>query len=234
MKINVVQKVMKVNDELAAVVRARLKAAGILGINMMSAPGSGKTTLLEALIEQLHARCPLSVIEGDPETALDAERIARCGVPVVQIETSGGCHLEANLVLQALDKLPLNDTRLLFIENVGNLVCPAEFDLGEAARIVMVSVPEGHDKPAKYPKIFRKANLVILNKIDLLPYVEFDVDRFRRNMASIVPDVPVLETSCTTGAGIQAVADWVLDQTDARAVAAGAHNRPVLADIWYT
>lgn len=211
MEIKVVEKVLKVNDELAQSVRDRLEAAGVRCINMISAPGSGKTSLLESAVKALDGRLRLSVIEGDPDTTLDAERIAACGAPVVQINTAGGCHLEANLVLRALDQIDLAQTDLLVIENVGNLVCPVSFDLGENRRVAVVSTTEGHDKPAKYPKLFRCADVVVLNKIDLLPYVDFRVDVFLDYVERLRPGVPVLQVSCRTGDGIGEWAAWLCD-----------------------
>lgn len=216
MDVKVVQKVMKVNDELAQGVRERLQEARVACVNMMSAPGSGKTSLIEVALRALGG-CPrIGVIEGDPDTTLDAERIAACGAPVVQINTDGGCHLEANLVGRALGNLDLAALDLLLIENVGNLVCPVGFDLGESRRIAVVSTTEGHDKPAKYPKLFRSADLVLLNKIDLLPYVNFDTAIFRTYVDGLKPGVPILEVSCRTGEGVEAWCGWL------RAVAAGA------------
>lgn len=209
MEIKVVEKVLKVNDELAGVVRARLAAANIAAVNMMSAPGSGKTALIECAARALNGAPRISVIEGDPETTLDAERIAAAGVSVVQINTAGGCHLEANLVLRALDQLELARTDLLVIENVGNLVCPVSFDLGEDRRVAVVSVTEGHDKPAKYPSLFRCADLVVLNKIDLLPHVDFDRKQFHAYVQGLRPGVETIEVSCRTGDGIPDWAAWL-------------------------
>lgn len=206
MEIKVVERVMKVNDELAGQVRAQLAASGLRALNLISAPGSGKTSLIEAALRFAGPSFRIGVIEGDPDTTLDAERIAACGAPVVQINTAGGCHLEANLVLQALAQLDLAALDLLVIENVGNLVCPVSFDLGEAARVAVVSTTEGHDKPAKYPKLFRTADVVVLNKVDLLPHVDFDVDALRGYVERLKPGVPVLDVSCRTGQGVE---DWV-------------------------
>ena len=209
MKIDVVPKVMKVNDDLAQRVRARLRAAGVASVNLISAPGSGKTSLIETALRSLDGKPRIGVIEGDPDTTLDAERIAACGAPVVQVNTAGGCHLEANLVDHALDNFDLQQLDLLLIENVGNLVCPVEFDLGEDKRVAVVSTAEGHDKPAKYPKLFRTADVVVLNKIDLLPYVDFDVGVFSGYLAKLKPDVPILPVSCTTGEGVDAWCAWL-------------------------
>lgn len=213
MKVEVVEKVLKVNDELAAVARARFDEAALCAINLISGPGAGKTTLIETALREFNGAPAVGVIEGDPDTTLDAERIARAGAPVVQINTAGGCHLEANLVLRALDRLDLDALDLLLIENVGNLVCPVGFDLGERLRVAVVSVTEGHDKPAKYPKLFRTANLIVLNKIDLLPHVDFDEAFFTDTLRRLNPDAPLLRLSCRSGEGVGAWCDWLRAQT---------------------
>ncbi|NUM54564.1 MAG: hydrogenase nickel incorporation protein HypB [Candidatus Hydrogenedentes bacterium] len=209
MEIEVIQKVMKVNDEIAGGIRERLRGAGVAAVNLISAPGSGKTSLIESALRALAGRVRVGVLEGDPDTTLDAQRIAVHGVPVVQIQTAGGCHLEANLVSRALDRLPMHDLDLLLIENVGNLVCPVDFDLGETARVAIVSTAEGHDKPAKYPKLFRTTDVVVLNKIDLLPYVDFDETVFAGYIQTINPKARILRTSCRTGEGIDAWTGWL-------------------------
>jgi len=213
MKVDVVQKVLKANDDIAKLVRSRFDEHGISCINMISAPGSGKTSLIESALKYGLPDVRMGVIEGDPETTRDAERIAKYDIPVVQINTAGGCHLESQLVLQALDKLPLENIDLLIIENVGNLVCPVGFDLGEKSRVAVVSVTEGQDKPFKYPKLFQTANLVILNKVDLLPYVPFDVDEFTQGVQGIQPGVPILHVSCTRGDGISDWVNWLIRQS---------------------
>lgn len=212
MEINVVQKVMKVNDELAEEVRTMLKGAGVVALNIMSSPGSGKTTLIEKTLAAVSGSIKIAVIEGDPETSLDAERIAQYGVPVTQIETAGGCHLEANLVKRALAGFDLPSLDLLIIENVGNLVCPASFDLGEDAKVVMVSTTEGHDKPVKYPNMFRKADAIVLNKMDLLPYIDFDFERFRDYVHNLNPGAPLIDISCKTGEGMDAWLLWIKER----------------------
>lgn len=209
MELHVVQKVMKFNDELALTNRHRLNAAGLMAINIISAPGSGKTTLIEAALERLAGAVRIGVIEGDPDTQLDAERIAKHNVPVVQIETAGGCHLEAHLVGRALDRFKFESLDLIVIENVGNLVCPVEFNLGESYRVAVVSTAEGHDKPAKYPKLFRTADVVLLNKCDLLPYVDFDEATFRGYIEKLNPQLPIIKTSCRTGDGIDEWTQWL-------------------------
>jgi hydrogenase nickel incorporation protein HypB len=177
------EKVLAKNDHLAAHNRALLASRGIRAINLMSSPGSGKTTLLERTLRALEGR-PVAVIEGDQETALDADRIRATGCPVVQVNTGAGCHLDAAMVADAVERLDPAPGTLLFIENVGNLVCPALFDLGEDARVVVVSVTEGTDKPLKYPHMFAAADLVVVNKLDLLPYVDFDLDLCRKYLGS--------------------------------------------------
>jgi hydrogenase nickel incorporation protein HypB len=199
------ERILGHNDDLAAGNRAELAGRGIVAVNVMSSPGSGKTTLLERTVRELLPHRPVAVLEGDQETALDADRIRGTGAPVVQINTGTGCHLDAAMVRRGLAELDPPDGALLFVENVGNLVCPALFDLGEAARVVVMSVPEGDDKPAKYPHMFRTADLVLVNKVDLLPYVTFDVDRCAERIRRLARDVEVLPVSATRGDGL---ADW--------------------------
>jgi len=181
----------------------------VVALNIISAPGSGKTSLIEAALRVAGRDLRIGVVEGDPDTTLDAERIACYDVPVVQVQTSGGCHLEANLVMQAIREIDLSAIDLLFIENVGNLVCPVEFDLGETKRVAVVSTAEGQDKPIKYPKLFRTTDLVILNKVDLLPYVDFDRDKFYGYLYQLNPGVPVIELSCRSMQGVDAWVDWL-------------------------
>ncbi len=203
MEIKVVANVLKVNENMAAVNREMLARRGIKVINMISSPGAGKTTILERTVETLKDEIPLAVIEGDLMTTRDAERINRHGVPVVQINTNGGCHLDANMVNKALLELPLNKIKLLIIENVGNLVCPASFDLGEDVKVVVLSVPEGDDKPLKYPQVFSKAGVCLLNKIDYLPLSNFNLDNFFRDITSLNPEQTVLALSALREDGMQ-------------------------------
>jgi len=201
------QKVLAKNDELAASNRAFLEGQEITAINLMSSPGSGKTTLLERTIRELTRT--MAVIEGDQETALDADRIRSTGCPVVQINTGAGCHLDAAMLREAIDRLQPARRALLFVENVGNLVCPALFDLGERGRVVVVSVTEGTDKPLKYPYMFAAADLVVVNKVDLLPYVDFDLAACRAYVASVNPKAEVLALSATRGDNLDSWYDWL-------------------------
>ena len=199
------QAVLARNDALAERNREWFAQHGILAVNLMSSPGAGKTTLLERTIRELGAELQVSVVEGDQETVLDADRIRATGAPAVQINTGSGCHLDAQMLAGGLQTLDPPDSSVVLIENVGNLVCPALFDLGEQARVVITSVTEGAEKPRKYPQMFRAADLVLLNKIDLLPYVDFDVAAFLEGARRANPGVEVLQLSATTGDGI---GDW--------------------------
>jgi hydrogenase nickel incorporation protein HypB len=207
--IEIQQKVLAKNDDLAERNRDWLRERGILAINLMSSPGSGKTTLLERTTGDLAGRMTISVIEGDQETALDARRILAAGSRVVQINTGVGCHLDADMVAQGLRGLDPPSGSIVVIENVGNLVCPALFDLGEEARVVLASVTEGADKPLKYPHMFRQADLVLLNKTDLLPYVDFDTKQYMTDLRRAAPDALLLQISATTGDGMEAWYDWL-------------------------
>jgi len=199
------QRVLARNDRLAEGNRDWFTGRGILAVNLMSSPGSGKTTLLERTIRDLGGELGLSVVEGDQETEFDAERIRATGCRVVQVNTGAGCHLDAAMLAGALRVLEPAERSILFIENVGNLVCPALFDLGESCQVIIMSVTEGADKPLKYPHMFRTADLVLLNKVDLLPYVQFDVDRFLGFLSRVRPAAQVAEVSATLGDGI---GDW--------------------------
>jgi len=200
--ITIERKVLQKNDEIAASNRALFKKNNLYTINIVSSPGSGKTSLVEKTIEKLKDEMKISVIEGDVQTDLDAKRVSNYNVPVVQIITNGACHLEANLVKDALANIELEGRNLLIIENVGNLVCPAGYDLGEDLKVVIISVTEGDDKPLKYPKMFMNSKILVINKTDLLPYVNCNINVLRENALKINPGLRVFETSCTTGQGI--------------------------------
>jgi hydrogenase nickel incorporation protein HypB len=197
------------NDDLAADNRQWLASRSITALNLMSSPGSGKTTLLVRTLRDLASERSVSVIEGDQETLLDANRISAIGAPVVQVNTGAGCHLDAAMMRSALDQLSPRDESILFIENVGNLVCPAMFDLGEAAKVVVISVTEGADKPLKYPQMFAGADLMIVNKVDLLPYVDFDVDACIRYARQVNPGLQSIALSATTGDGLAHWYEWI-------------------------
>jgi hydrogenase nickel incorporation protein HypB len=208
-RVPVVERILSANDQVAAENRARLEAAGITAVNIMASPGAGKTTLLLATIAALRGRRRIGVIEGDVASQIDANAIAAVGVPVVQINTGGGCHLEAGMVRQALDALPLEQIDLLFIENVGNLICPVGFDLGQSRHVGLLSVPEGHDKPYKYPAIFEAVDAVLVTKIDLLPYLDFDLPAFQQLVRGLNPRASILPLSARTGEGMPAWIAWL-------------------------
>ena len=214
--VTIERKVLEKNDAFAAMNRDALVRQGVFTINMVSSPGAGKTTLLERTIAHLGGALRLAVVEGDVQTDLDAQRVAKYGVPVVQIVTNGGCHLEARLVQDALSRLDLSATDVLVIENVGNLVCPANFDLGEDLKVVVLSVTEGDDKPLKYPAMFQRASVLIINKVDLVPYVDADVSTIRRNARLANPDLQIFETSCRSSEGIAEWAEWLAAQAGRR------------------
>jgi len=217
--VQVEQDILGENDRFADGNRAIFAGRGILALNLVSSPGSGKTTLLVRTIEDLGGRMPLAVIEGDQQTSFDADRIRATGVPAMQINTGKGCHLDAHMVGHGVERLDPDPGAVLFIENVGNLVCPAAFDLGEAHKVVMLSVTEGDDKPLKYPDMFHAADLMVLTKIDLLPYVPFDVDRCVEFARRVNPAIEVIHLSATSGEGLDAWYRWI-DRR--RATVAGA------------
>jgi len=208
-EVKVVEKIMGANEQIAAQNRRLLDERGIVTVNLMASPGAGKTSLIMRTIEALRDRLRIGAIEGDTASRVDADRVATAGVPVVQINTGGGCHLDAPMVRYALDRLPLDEIDLLLIENVGNLICPADFVLGEHVRVLIASVPEGDDKPYKYPGMFSSVDAVVINKTDLLPHLEFDVPAFRQLIAGLNPEARIFEVSCTTGAGVEAWAEWL-------------------------
>lgn len=206
------QAVLSKNDALAEANRSWFAEQRILAVNLMSSPGAGKTTLLERTIIDLSAELPMAVVEGDQETLLDADRIRATGCRVVQINTGAGCHLDADMVARGLRVLEPRPSSILLIENVGNLVCPAMFDLGERAKVVIMSVTEGQDKPLKYPQMFRAAELMVLNKVDLLPYVQFDPEQCITYARQVNPKLDVVSVSATRGDGLDAWYNWLRDQ----------------------
>ena len=209
MKIVAAKKILKANDQLAAENRAEYDAAGVFAVNIVGSPGAGKTTLLEALFAQLKGRIKPAVIEGDIAGSIDADRMEKIGVPVVQINTDGACHLDAVMIASANKELDLPSVDVLFVENVGNLVCTAGFDLGEHLRIVVLSTSEGDDKAVKYPAIFQGSHALFITKIDLLPHVNFNVERITADMKRLAPEAPVFQVSALHGDGIPAAAEWL-------------------------
>src|SRR5512140_45334 len=209
MKVKVVTRILEANDRIAEENRKKFKDAGVYVVNLMGAPGAGKTTLLERTIFALKPHLKIGVIEGDIVGSDDAERISALNVPVVQINTGGACHLDANMISEVLSDLPLKDLDMLIIENVGNLVCPAEFKVGEDLKMMVLSVAEGHDKPLKYPLMFRESTALVLNKIDLLPYMNTDMHKIRNDSLALNPQLKIFEVSCANGSGIDAWATWL-------------------------
>jgi hydrogenase nickel incorporation protein HypB len=209
-KITIAQNILAANDTIAQEIQQLLATRGIRTIDLMSSPGAGKTTLLERTIERLRGQLAIGVIEGDIETGTDAERIEAAGAETVQINTRGACHLEAHMVRDALQEINLIGMRLLFIENIGNLVCPAAWNLGEDIRIVMVSTTEGDEKPAKYPHMFAVSQVMIVNKIDLLPYVDYALEKVRKQALAINPNLQIFEVSCRTGEGLDTWCEWLI------------------------
>lgn len=212
MKVKLISNILDANAAMAEQNRQLFKEQGIFVLNLMSAPGAGKTTLLEKTIEDLKGKLRIGVIEGDICTTQDAERIAAHGIPVVQINTDGACHLDANMIARSAQNLPLAEIDLLVIENVGNLVCPAEFDLGENLKAMLISVTEGNDKPTKYPLMFRESRAVLVNKLDLQPYTDFSLEILQKDMAQLNPEAEVFFISAKTGEGITAWIQWLIDR----------------------
>lgn len=212
MEVKVMKNILGENDKIAADNRKLFAEKNITVINLMGSPGSGKTSLLEKTLSKLAEKINVAVIEGDLFTAKDAERIERQNISVVQINTAGGCHLDAAMVKRAAESLNLDELNLIIVENVGNLVCPAEFDVGENFKAVVLSITEGDDKPLKYPLIFKESAVTLLNKIDLLPYTNFNLQNAREDLTTIHPNIKIIETSCTTGAGLDDFCDWILKE----------------------
>lgn len=210
MEIKVIKDILSANNQIAERNQRLLDSNGVFAINLMSSPGAGKTSLILETIRRLKGKVRIGVIEGDVSSSLDAEKISQEKVPVIQINTGGECHLDANMTSTALDNLPLGDIGLLLIENVGNLICPGEFELGEHKKVVLLSIPEGDDKPYKYPLMFHIADVVLINKIDLLPYLRFDLEGFSKAVKGINQDADIFQISCTTGQGIQDWISWVV------------------------
>ncbi len=209
-KVSIQKKVLSKNDEIAADIRGRMAARKILALNLVSSPGSGKTSLLEKTLAELGTDMQLAAIAGDVQTDNDAARIKKAGGKHVEaITTDGACHLDAAMVDKALGKMDITDTDVLFIENVGNLVCPSSFDLGEDMKVVLISTAEGDDKPLKYPAMFRRSSVLVINKTDLLGQSDFDIDRAERNARNINPDLRIFRMSCRTGEGLQEWYDWL-------------------------
>lgn len=211
-EIDIQKRILSANDEVAAENRRVFQEHGILAVNVMASPGAGKTSMILAASERLPAGMRPGVIEGDLASSIDTEKVQAAGIPAVQVNTGGNCHLDAPMIRSALPSLPLDRIDLLFIENVGNLVCPAEFDLGATLAVIVASVPEGHDKPYKYPGMFAAGDAVLLNKADLAAYFDFDVEYFRRGVAMVNPDAPLFVVSCRTGEGLGAWVDWLTGQ----------------------
>jgi hydrogenase nickel incorporation protein HypB len=212
----VVEKILSANDLIALENRKLLDEHHVLAVNVMASPGAGKTSLILRSLEALRGDRRVGVIEGDIAGRVDADKVAETGTPVVQINTGGGCHLDAPQVQSALKQLPLEEIDLLFIENVGNLVCPTGFALGEQVKMMIANVPEGHDKPLKYPGMFTVVDALVLNKIDLLPYLDFDREVFRTTFRALNADAPLFEVSCKTGEGLAAWVEWLLERSAAQ------------------
>ena len=216
------QPILDRNERLAAVNRARFAEAGVFVLDLMASPGAGKTSTILATIAALRDRYRIAVIEGDIASKVDAEKVKAHGIPAVQINTGGACHLESDMIKRAVDTLSLDELDLIIIENVGNLVCPTDFNLGEDAKVMILSVPEGHDKPYKYPGIFQISEAVILNKVDTMPVFDFDEQEFRSVVRSLNPKAPVFAMSATKGDGVSAWSDWLAGRIDAARGAAAA------------
>jgi len=209
MEVKVLKNILSANDQIAEKNRTLLDNNGAIAVNIMASPGAGKTSVILQTINRLKGKVRIGVIEGDISSSVDAEIISKEGIPAIQINTGGGCHLDANMVSNALPGLPLGEIDLIFIENVGNLICPAGYDLGDRKRVIISSIPEGDDKPIKYPVIFHNADIVLLNKVDLLPYVKFDVDAFYKAVKDIKQNLKIIQLSCVTGQGVDEWISWL-------------------------
>ncbi len=216
-RVTVIEKIMDANDQLAAQNRARLDRAGVFSINLMASPGAGKTSTILKTIQALSPRLKLGVVEGDTApVTIDADKVLAAGMPAVQINTGGDCHLDAVMFSTGIDQLPLEELDMLVVENVGNLICPAAFNLGTHVNVLIASIPEGDDKPYKYPNIYRGLSVLLINKIDLLPYVPFNMDYFRQGVEMLNPGLVTFTISSKTGEGIDAWAEWLVKQTEGR------------------
>ena len=217
MKISVVRDILEANERIADQNRDLFNEHGLLVLNLMSSPGAGKTTLLEKTIEALKDDLKMGVIEGDIQSSQDAERIAAKGIPVVQINTGGACHLDGNMIRDTFGEFNFQDLDLMVVENVGNLVCPAEFKVGEDFKVMILSVTEGDDKPSKYPLMFHESSVLLINKIDLLPYVDCSIDKIKEESLKINPDLTIFDVSCKTGEGLDGWFDWLRKRAQAGA-----------------
>ena len=218
MKVKVVKKILEANDRIAEANRRMLAEAEIFTVNLMSAPGAGKTTLLTRTIEGLGQKIRFGVIEGDIQGTHDAEVISSLGVPVVQINTEGACHLDANMISEILPQMPLEGLDVLVVENVGNLVCPAEFDVGEDVKVMLLSITEGDDKPLKYPLMFQMSEALIVNKTDLLPHLDVSLEKIRRDARALNPKLEIFEVSCKTGEGLEAWLRWLEERKESQSL----------------
>ncbi len=214
MEIKVQKNIMNRNNEIAAENRQRFSDEGIFTVNVLASPGAGKTSVLLKIIELIDGKIDMAILEGDIASEIDTDKIRKRGIPVMQINTGGGCHLDANMIRVSIDELKPAKNAMFFIENVGNLVCPSSHDLGENIKLLIASVPEGHDKPYKYTSMFAAADVIILNKTDLLPFIDFDKDSFYKGIRALKPDVPVFEMSCKTGDGVADFVDWLKDKRE--------------------
>jgi len=214
-RIQIVENIFNANDQLALTNRQRLDAAGVFSINIMASPGAGKTSLIEKTVERLTGRLRIAVIDGDIATSLDADRAAAAGAKAVQINTGGECHLDAVMLQQALVSLDLSDTDLLIVENVGNLVCPINFQLGTHRSVLVASIPEGDDKPYKYPSAYQGVDVLVINKLDLLPYVPFRMEYFRHGVEKLNPTLHTFGISCITNEGLESWVDWITAEVQA-------------------
>ncbi len=218
-RIPIVEHIMEANTTLAMELNERLNAANVFAVNIMASPGAGKTTFIKSTISLLKDTKRIGYIDGDIATTIDSEKVAELGIPVVQINTGGGCHLDSNMISPALDKLPLNDLDLIIIENVGNLICPANFNLGTHLNILLASIPEGDDKPYKYPPMYRGVDVLVLNKIDLLPYIPFKMDYFIRGVNILSPNLTTFKVSALNGDGMDDWVRWLSDKNN---------NKPIM------